>query len=718
MIGKTISHYKIIEKIAEGGMGVVYKAEDTKLNRTVALKFLRGMGFDDEEHKARFVREAQAAAGLSHANICTIYEIDEEDDWIFISMAYIDGGDVAAKVRSSSLGLDEALNIAIQVGEGLEAAHSRGIIHRDIKSANIMTMADGHVKILDFGLAKVSGGVKLTRPQTAMGTISYMSPEQARGEQVDNRTDLWSLGVCLYEMLTGELPFRGDYDTAVSYAILNEVPIPVSELRAAIPREVERIIIRALSKNAEERYASAANMVVDMKACLEGSPEQKAKTASSQPQQASIAVLPFADMSPTGDQEYFCYGIAEEIISSLVHLRRLRVASRTSAFAFKGVRDDIREIGKKLGVTSVLEGSVRKSGDQLRITAQLINVESGYHMWSEQYDRQMEDIFVIQEGIAQSIVEALRIRLSDTEKRSLEKVPTKDVAAYDYYLRGRRAFYQTKHKRITDARDMFSKAIKCDANYARAYAGMADCYSYLFWYFDRREENLERAMMASQKALSLDSDLAEAHAARGLAVTLGKQYDEAEHEFETAIRLNPSLWEAYYFYARALFVQGKMNQSAEMFEKACEVSPEDYQAPMMLGFILKDMDQDEKGDRVYRRGLENVEKYLETNPDDSRALYLGSSALIDLGENEKGLKWAMRAVSLDPDDSYIVYGIACNYARLGEVDEAVYYLEKATTAGFAHWEWIENDGDIDPIRDDPRYKAIMKKLKEADKMDD
>ncbi|NIM65446.1 MAG: protein kinase [Candidatus Latescibacteria bacterium] len=711
MIGKTISHYKIVEKLGEGGMGVVYRAEDKKLKRTVALKFFRPLSFSDEEQRRLFIQEARAAAALDHPNICTIYEIDEVDDQFFISMAYVEGVDLKEKLKAGPLEVDRVLYIGLQIAQALESAHKKGIIHHDIKSANIMVSADDHARIMDFGLAKMAGGTELHDEFISGGTSAYISPEQARGEETDHRTDIWAWGVCFYEMLTGQLPFRGTYEASVVYSILNEDPAPISDLRGGIPLKLERIIEKALAKELDERYQSVTDVIKELKKSEE---ELKLEVLDDQYAEEglvpSVAVLPFADMSPEKDQEYFCDGITEEIINSLTRVVGLRVVSRTSAFAYKEKPEDIRKIGRKLGVGTILEGSVRKAGTKLRITTQLINVADGYHIWTEQYNRELEDVFAIQEEIAENIVRALEIELNEKEKDVLEKPAAKDVEAYDFYLRGRKYFYQSKRESIHAACDMFEKAIEKDPSYARAYAGIADCYTYLFLYFDRKDENLEEAMKASQKALELDPELAEAHAARGLAVALDHQYEESEREFERAIRLNPKLFEAYYFYARASFVRSEFEKTARLYEQAARVDPENYLAPMMLGFAYRGLNQTPKAEKAYRRGMELVEKHVEMNPDDSRALYLGSSALIELGEREKSMEWAKRALEADPNNPYNIYGIACFHSQLGEVDDALHFFERAVELGFAHKEWIENDTDLDPLRDHPRFKAILDTL--------
>ncbi len=424
----------------------------------------------------------------------------------------------------------------------------------------------------------------------------------------------------------------------------------------------------------------------------------------------SIAVLAFSDMSPDKDQGYFCDGIAEEILNDLAHLKGLNVAARTSSFAFKGKPEDIRIIGRKLGVDTVLEGSIRKSGNNLRITAQLINVADGYRLWSERYDRKLKDVFAIQDEIAHSIVQSLEVELSDTEKRLLERVPTQNIEAYDFYIRGRQFFYRSKRKSIESAIEMFSRATGKDPAYALAYAGMADCYSYLYMYFDNAGSNLEMARRMSQMALDLDPELAEAHTARGFAVSLNKKYKEAEREFKTAIKLNPRLFEAHYFYGRTCSAMGRFKEAAQHYEQAENVKPEDCQALSLLAFTARILGQKERFNAAIRRTLAKAKKHLELNPDDSRVLYIGATALLESGEKEKGLEWVNKAYALDPDDPYIVYGIACFHCRLGNQKEAMDYFEQSVRTGFTHKEWIINDTDLDPLRKMPRFKAVMRQL--------
>lgn len=426
--------------------------------------------------------------------------------------------------------------------------------------------------------------------------------------------------------------------------------------------------------------------------------------------QPSIAVLAFSDMSAEKDQEYFCDGIAEEILNNLTQIKGLNVAARTSSFAFKGKSEDIRIIGRKLGVDAVLEGSIRKSGTRLRISAQLIKVADGYHLWSERYDRRLKDIFVIQEEIAHSIVQSLEVELSDSEKLLLKKIPTKNIEAYDFYIRGLQFFYQSKRKSIEYAIEMFSHAADKDPRYAMAYAGLADCYSYLYMYFDSARSNLELAQKMSQVAVDLDPELAEAHTARGFAMSLSQSYKEAENEFKTAIQMNPRLFEAYYFYARTCFATGRLEDAIRLYEQAENVKPEDCQAPSLLAFTCRSMGQRERSEAAYRRTLAKAKKHLELNPDDSRVLYLAATALLELGEREKSIEWAKKSYSLDPMDPYIVYGIACFQCRLGNLKEAMNYFEQSIRAGFTQKEWIVNDIDLDPIRKTPRFKALIKQL--------
>jgi TolB-like protein/Flp pilus assembly protein TadD len=514
-------------------------------------------------------------------------------------------------------------------------------------------------------------------------------------------------------MIAGQLPFKGEHEVATIHSIVNDTPEPLARYKADVPEGLQRIVGKAMEKEWGTRYQHVDDLGADLRKLKVELEAGRTKTvgAAAKPT-PSVAVLPFTNLSADKEQEYFCEGMAEELINAFVKVQGLRVVARTSSFSFRGKDIDIRDIGKKLNVEMVLEGSVRKAGKRLRIVAQLIKVADGYHLWSERYDRELKDVFAIQDEIAENIVQALKVKLSEKEKRALKKAATEDIEAYDFYLRGRKFFHEGRRKSIEFACEMFSRAIKRDPAYAPAHAGIADCYSYLFMYFEKSEANIKRSLAASQNALELDPELAEAHAARGLAVSLRKQYEEAEREFETAIRLNPKLFEAYYFHARTCRAQGKIEKAAQLFEQACLVRPEDYQAPLFLATAYKSLNLARKTRIALERGLEIVERHLELNPDDARALNLGAIALIDLGDHEKGLKWAQRALSMDPKDPRVLYNVACCYSRTGRLEEATHYLEKAIEAGYASKEWIENDPDFDPIRSHPRYRAILKKLDE------
>jgi len=689
-------------------MGVVYKAEDTKLERTVAIKFLpKHVSAHDEERK-RFEIEAKAAAALNHPNIATIHNIEEVDDEMFIVMEYIKGRelrDIVGALRDVPMPIEDVLNNATQIAEGLQAAHKKGITHRDIKSANIMITEDGQVKIMDFGLAKIAGWAQLTKDHSILGTAAYMSPEQARGESVDHRADIWSFGAVLYELLTGQLPFKGDYEQAVIYSILNEDPNSIVELREDTPSQLTSIVEKTLQKNPRDRFQTTKDLIDELKAL-----EKSGSSIHEKKVIHTVAVLPFTNMSNDKEQEYFCDGMAEDIINDLAHLEGLQVVARTSSFAFKAKNLDIREIGMKLGAHSIVEGSVRKAGNRLRITAQLINVADGYHLWSERYDRELEDVFAIQDEIAKNIVQALEIKLSKREKHVLGKVKTQDVQAYDYYIRGRTFFYQLHQDKTRLAIQMFKKAIKKDKNYALAYAGLADGYSQLYMFFDRNNENLQQALVASQKALELDPELAEAHSSRGLALAQNNQFEEAVKEFESAIQLNPKFFEAYYQYGRTCRAHGKHDQAAKLFEKASQVRPEDYEAAYFLVAAYDDINLKPETEKANQRALDVVRKHLDLNPDDARALYLGAGVLIRADEPEEALQWVERAVSIDPHETQVLYNAACIYSLLGKIEEALDYFEKTIEAGWASREWIDTDSDLDPIRDHPRFQKALKTL--------
>jgi tetratricopeptide (TPR) repeat protein/predicted Ser/Thr protein kinase len=751
MIGKNIGHYKVVQKLGEGGMGEVFLAEDTKLNRQVALKFLPSQYALEENFKARFKREARAAAALNHPNIITIHEVSEHRGRPFIAMEYVEGESLKDLIAEKDLSFGKVIDIAGQICAGLAAAHKSGIIHRDIKPQNILMGKEGRVRILDFGLAKLERDAMLTRTGSTVGTVAYMSPEQVKGEEVDHRSDIFSFGVVLYELITTQTPFRGEHEAAVMHSILSDTPEPLARYKADVPEELQRIADKALRKDAGTRYQSAADLGADLKELrkeattqatlstksvyrpvlrrrsrsilvaalvvvvvvaagyflIERIPVQAPPGGEMLPEvgwRSSIAVLPFRDFSPNQDQLYFCDGMTDALIGKLSGLQDLKVISMSSVMRFRDPERDIKEIGRELGVAAVLEGSIQKEDSRIRLSAQLINVADGAHLWSQTYDREVNSVFAIQDEISRAIVDVLKIRLLGDDRTAFVKRHTDNLEAYNAYTQGRFLWNKRTEEHILKSIEYFEKAIELDPDYALAYVGLADAYAVLPSNVGTPvEEVLPKAREAVKKALELDDELAEAHASLGLISGMGEERENAEKEFLRAIELNPGYAYAHYWYSTWLGSMGRTEaemreveiaseldplsvviltnlgckklardslKAEELIERAIEIEPSRMSTYAAYGRCLRDLGWYEKALAVYARALEAAPTHVET--------YNSLAYTYDaMGDFEKAIEHANKFIELAPDEANPYDSRGEIYAHAGRLDEAIADFEKA-----------------------------------------
>lgn len=707
MIGQTFSHYKIIEKLGEGGMGVVYKALDVKLDRTVAIKFLSSHMSASEESKARFMQEAKAAASLNHPNILGVYEIDEVDGTLFFAMEYVDGTTLKDKITSSKSATgvpqNDAIEWAKQIAQGLKAAHEKHIIHRDIKPENVILTGGGVMKIMDFGIAKLKGGSGMTRTGTSLGTLAYMSPEQAQGVAADHRADIWSLGVVLYEMLTGEVPFKAEHEAGIQYLILNEDPPLPSVMDRKIPHQIDGVVNKMLVKDRDRRYQSMAEVIDGLEAL-----KSEIEAGSASAKKKAIAVIPFDNISSDKENEYFGDGLTEELIASLARVKDIRVVPRTTMMQFKGTKKDAKTIGRELGTRYILAGSVRKFHDNLRITVELIDVDADEQLWAETYKGTIADIFDIQEQVSRQIVDALMLKLTPVEKVVLTKRSTVNAEAFDCYLRARDFLYRRTKNGVQFAIQIFQKAIELDARYAAAYAGLGEAYATLHYDYDTKEQWIDKAIESSLKAMMYDPTLSEAYAALGLAYMSKKTLSAAMDASRKAIELDPNNFTGYWILGRTLHLADRDEEAAEMHKKAIALNPNFHTAYGDLRIVYDRLGDKAKQEEVMATLLDVYPRYLAQHPDDARSHIYYAIDLAQVGRTEEAHTEAARALELSPGDSLMMYNIACFYSRLGDKQLAIKSLQDSMLAGLEDYEWIKRDADFDGIRNEPAYIELLK----------
>jgi serine/threonine protein kinase/tetratricopeptide (TPR) repeat protein len=731
LIGQIVSHYKIIRELGSGGMGVVYEAEDTQLGRRVAVKFLPPAMAQDSQLIERFQREARAASAMNHPNICTIHSIEQSDRQHFIVMELLEGQTIGQLMNRESFTMEKLIPVAIQVADALESAHAKGIVHRDIKPANLFVTDRGQVKILDFGLAKMeraevpstasapSGmetmlGEELTSPGSALGTISYMSPEQARGQLVDARTDLFSLGTVLYQLAAGALPFKGETSALVFDAILNRDPAPITDLNPSVPPEFGRILSKLLEKERAMRCQSATELKTDLirlKRDLDSGSKRAADVTESRsgvtkPSTKSVVVLYFENLSGGKDDEYLRDGITEDIITELSKIRGLNTFSRASILSFRDKQIAPSQIGQQLKASFVLTGSLRRAGSRLRITTQLVDAVTDYPVWSERYDREMKDVFEVQDEIARKIAEALRVTLSPQELEALAVKPTENLQAYDLYLRGKRYARRQTRQDLEFALQMFENAVSMDPSFALAYAANANACAMFYCNFSRDSIWVERARDASGKAVALRWDLPEVQVSQAWVLYATELHDEAVRMVQKAIERKKDCEGAYYLLCRALFSAGRYQEVADHVETALEASGEDYNVYVPIINALGALGKEELRRNVLLRRVSALENHLKQVPEDPRARILLAADYAELNRVEDATKELNLAITLRANEASILYNAACTFALMRKRPEAIDTLRKAWEAGFRDATWARRDPDLALLHDDPEFARL------------
>jgi serine/threonine protein kinase/tetratricopeptide (TPR) repeat protein len=732
---KRIGRYEICSHLGAGGMGEVYLAHDTKLDRKVALKILPPDLVADKsgERGRRFVQEAKAASALNHPNILTIYEIDEIDSEQFIAAEFIDGHTLRRRIKLAAFKPAEALDVAIQIASALNATHSVGIIHRDIKPDNIMLRHDGIVKVLDFGLAKLTREHKPTESdslaptqnmfQTAfgvvLGTARYMSPEQARGLDVDARTDIWSFGCVLYEMISGKQPFAGPTNMDVMSGILSREPESLMPHLPDGPRNLDRIVSRSLRKDREERYQTAKDLMIDLRDLKREIETQSHRVVLSKGDasfsmesvpEKSIAVLYFENMSSDADSDYFCAGITEDIITDLSRIKELKVVSRADVLPFRHKEVNRRQVGEALRVNYILEGSVRKAGNRIRINAQLVNVREGYHLWAERFDRLIEDIFDLQNEVSQSIVDALKISLTETERQLLTQKPTDDLRAYDFYMRGRELLYLKGRRNTESAIEMFEDAVAIDPGFALSYAGLAEAYSAMYEWYDGNSSWLSKAIEMNQQALSLDSTCLDAQFGIAMVYFHHRRFAESKRTIEEILKQNSEFYPGYLRLGMIAELSQDLEGALTYYRRASELKPYDEESWRFLAGSYRKLSRIEAAEKSALKVIEITSRKLEASRDDTIVMSRLAEAYARFGSKEEANATLRRVLELEPNDGLAFYNCSCAYALLGD-KKALISLRRAFDSGFrtvAHWAGTDNA--FDSMREQQEFQQLLTEL--------